>query len=545
MTSDYVNRLSTEEREILIKDLWEIQKKLCFITEEPIDLVLHKNDLDIDHIVPRSLGGKDDKSNLALTFSSANRSKQASDLKLARILHRYQQMKNQLKKEDRSPNLNDLLIRYNGSKHELNFVQEGNAIKFSLSSTGNTEIIQVPVYKDKLSNLEYFFTCLPIEFLYHDEVINPRSIGGNISKLVTEFYIGNPQLHISLAWIDISQGTSSRIRIFDGQHKAAAQILLGIREMPVRIFINPDKDKLILTNFKAETVLRQIAFDKSVQRHLGNTLYKDRVERYQSDNGLDKDDLNFSEKSLINYFKGESREMKRYILDAIRDGITHNPDNKLTEFIDFGGRAKEKPLSYSTIEKTFYSFFIYLDALETPISHRLEDGKNPRELEKSQILELMNIIAEEIFIGKFDLAIGTFQIENKIQKGEHFALEHVRAYRMSKEEIIYSWLKFIEQIVYNDFTVRGIPIKKEKLFQYEFERQLWGNIRTFIRNLCHLSLWANNEISSTVFGGKQNYNYWHEIFTTGKTSFYRCIRIMTGELPLQTPSSACLQAPTA
>jgi hypothetical protein len=531
MASDYLSSINETRRQELIKDLWEIQKGLCFITEKPIDLVLHKNDLDIDHIVPKKMGGKDDKSNFALTFASANRSKQASDLKLARILYSFQKLKEELdEKEDRNPNLNDLLQKVNGSKFELSFIKEKNTIKYSFSSLGKPEIIEVPFYKDDLSKLEYFFACFPIEYLYHDEVINPRSIGDNISKLVDEFYHENPQLHISLAWIDISNSTNSKIRIFDGQHKAAAQILLGVRTIPVRIFINPDKDKLILTNFRAGTTLKQIAFDKSIQRHLGNTLYRDRVERYQKEHELDENNLNFSEKALINHFKGESREMKRYILDAIRDSITHNPDNKLTEFIDFGGRAKEKPLSYSTIEKTFYSFFIYLDALDTPISYRLEEGKNPRELEKSQILQLMNIIAEEIYLGKFDLDIGTYQIENKIQKGEKIDSDHVRAYRMSKEEIIYTWLKFVEQIVYNYFAMKGMPIKKERLFQYEFDIPLWNHIRNFIKNLGNLPLWVNNELSSTVFGGKQNYSYWQSIFETGQSPFG--VKVLTESINL-------------
>ena len=515
---EYLSGLKAEERNGLIKELWEIQKGLCFITEEPIDLILHKNDLEIDHVIPKKMGGKDDKSNFALTFASANSSKQASDLNLARIIHRFRKIKKDLENEDRNPNLNDVLVRNDGSKHDLIFVKTGKAIRYSLSAIGKSEIIELPVYTDKLSNLEYFFTCLPIEYLFHDDIINPRSIGENISKLITEFYGGNPQLHVSLGWIDISSSESSKVKIFDGQHKAAAQIMLNMREIPVRVFINPNKDRLILTNFKAGTTLKQIAFDKSIQRHLGNTLYRDRVERYQKDHNLEEDNFSFSEKSLINYFKGESREMKRYIIDAIRDNITHNSENKLKEFIDFGGRAKEKPLSYSTIEKTFFSFFIFLDALETPLSYRLEDGRNPRELEKSQILKLMNIIAEEIFIGKFDLDIGTNQIENRIQKGERLPMEHVRAFRMAKEEVIYSWLKFIEQIVYNYFTTLGKPIKRDKLFQYEFEPALWNNIRAFIINLCNLPLWANNELSLTVFGGKQNYNFWHDIFSTGHSS---------------------------
>jgi hypothetical protein len=514
---DYLRELKPEDRRKLVEELWKVQKGLCFIWEDPIDLDLHYNDLDIDHVIPKSLGGKDDKSNFALTFSDANRSKQAADLELARIIHRFKKIKDEIAKEDRSPNLNDLLVKHNGSKHDLKFIKTDKSIKYSLSSTGKPEIVELPVYKDTLSGLEYFFACLPIEYLFHDDHINPRSIGENISKLITEFYSGNPQLHISLGWIDISQNKPSKVKIFDGQHKAAAQVMLGTRIIPVRIFINPDKDKLTLTNFKAGTTLRQIAFDKSVQRHLGNTLFWDRVEKYRKDNLLDENNLNFSEKDLTNHFKGAGPETKRYILDAIRDSITHSQDNKLKEFIDFGGRAKEKPLSYSSIEKTFYSLFIYLNVLETPISYKLDEGMNPRDLERSQIIGLMNIIAEEILIGKFDFNIGTHTLESKIQKGEILSMEHVKAYRIVKEEIMHSWLKFIKQIVYNYFATIGKPIEEEKLFQSKFDDALWNNIRAFLQNLWNLPLWSNNTLSPTAFGIKHNYGFWHNIFSTGNS----------------------------
>jgi hypothetical protein len=270
---------------------------------------------------------------------------------------------------------------------------------------------------------------------------------------------------------------------------------------------------LLTTNTNAGTTLRQVAFDKSVQRHLGSALYLDRIERYKVDLGLGEAHFSFSEKD----FKGESREMKRYILDAVRDSITHNPENKLKDYVDFGGRGKEKPLSYSTIEKTFYSFFIYQDVLDTPIDYLMEEGENPRELEKEQILRLMNVIGEELFIGKFDSDIGTYRIENRIQGGESLPLDHLRAFRMSKEEILYNWLRYIHQIIKNYFIMQGTPIQEEKLFQYHFPVPLWERIRTFVRNLSNLPLWVNKELSSTVFGGKQNYKYWQGIFEKGKT----------------------------
>jgi hypothetical protein len=518
MASNYLARLSSSEREKLIDDLFKIQNGKCFISEDIIDIVLHKDLLDIDHVIPSKMGGKDDPSNFALTFASANRSKQASDLKLARILHRFKKIQDNLKNlEDRSPNLDDILKTKQGSKFKLSFKIEDNHILYSLAQSGNNSIVKAPIHKDKLSGLDYFFAVLPIEYIFHDDKLNPRSIGSNISKLIDEFYRGNPQLHISLGWIDINTTTDAYVKIFDGQHKAAAQVMLDVKEIPVRIFINPNEDLIILTNFRAGTVLKQVAFDKSIQRHLGNTLFFDRVKRYQSELTLEEDNLNFSERELVNYFKGESRELKRYILDSVRDGITRNSDNKLMEYIDLGGRAKEKPMSYSSIEKTFYSFFIYQDLLDTPISFKLEEGTNPRSLEKSQIVKLMNIIAEEIFIGKFDFEIGTAQLESKIQKNEVLPEEHMRAYRMAKEEILYNWLKYLSQIIQTHFISLGHPVDEKKLFQYEFSDILWNNIRNYVINLSELPLWTNNELSNTVFGGKQNNQFWQTIFSTGST----------------------------
>ena len=515
MASKYLDGLSREQYEELRRELWQIQNGKCFVSDESIDLTIHRSDLDIDHVIPLRLGGKDDRSNLALAFSSANRSKQDSDLNVARIIHHFYKIKEQAEEEGRSPNLNDILCDKGGAKYPLDFNRAGNTIQYSFSKISRNEINTASIFIDKLSKVEYFFAYLPIEYIYHDSIINPRSIGKNVTGLISEFYKGNPQLHIALGWIDIQDEMSSCVHIFDGQHKTAAQLLLGIKEVPVRVFINPDKDKLVQTNFKAGTTLRQVAFDKSVQRHLGNTIYKDRVVQYQKEHGFDEENFDFSERDVLEYFKGEAREMKRYIIDAQRFNIKQDPNNKLNKYIDDGGRSTDKPLSYSTVEKTFFSFFINGEPLTTKISFGLEDGKNPREIERKQLVELMNFVAEEVLIDKFDFTIGTSQIENKIRKGETLPINHVRACRMCKEEIMYAWLTLIWQIVRNYFATMGISVDDKCLFETEFPSPLVANIRNAVRNISNMPLWKNTELS--IFGGKQVADYWKRVFSTGKT----------------------------
>lgn len=517
----YLSRLTSEQREELVRKLWEIQKHKCFICGKEIDLDLHKNDIDIDHVIPLQAGGKDDESNLAIAFSSANRSKQAKDLNLARIEWNYRNLQEKLKTQGRElPNLADILMDVCGNEPlNLIFKDNGAAISFIFSALGRPEIITVPVYTDALAKERYFFCNFPIEFINHDATINPRAIGPNVFNLIEEFYKGNPQLHISLGYIQIANNKESSVKLFDGQHKAAAQIMLGVKEIPVRVFIDPDIDKLRKSNLNAGTKLKQVAFDKSVQRNLGSTIYFERVKRYQMAKGLAEACLSFSEKDLINFYSGESREIKKYILDAVRTRIIRHEQNKLVPYIEMGGKAKDKPLSYSSIEKTFFSFFISQEALSTTLDYRSEEGLNPRYLEVEQIVKLMNIIADKIVIGKFDLDKGSNQIENKIQKGEEPDWNHVVAYRMLKEEIMYVWLGLVKDVISQYYLIsEGMFVGDgHDLFQRKFPINLWRNIENFIVNLSLLPLWKSKELSSTIFGGKNNYEFWKKVFMTGKS----------------------------
>ena len=509
MASKYLSSLSEQEYKNLTNKLLNIQQRKCFICEKEIDAIHETN---IDHIIPLNLKGKDNDQNFALTHESCNKSKQDSHLQIARILCRLDQIQEKECKKDERFSLKQVLSYYEGSKFDFKFKKESDYFEYNFQRLNENEGLKARIYKDYLSEEESVFIEIPIQYIYHDDTINPRGINRrSIGKLIKEFYKKNPQLHVSLARVD-----DNKVRIFDGQHKAAAQILLGSERILTRLFLSPIVERLTETNTNAGSTLRQIAFDKAIMRQLNNTLYKEKISVFQRCHGKKEDDFSFSENDLIEYFKGESKDIKKYIIDGLKYSITHHQKNKLTSYINFEGKAKGLPISHSTFDKTFLNLFINSKIF---LSADIGCEDNPRELEIEQCVRLINIIAEEIYMEKFDKDIGIWKIEENIikKKLNRITDDHLVAYRMGKEEIMYNWLQYIIEVIKSYFYTCGTRFNEDSLLQNLFNEQLFTNIKKAITNLKNMPLWRDRAMASTIFSGKKNYQYWNAVFSTGRT----------------------------
>ena len=504
----------------MMRRLFEVQAGGCYICDEPVDLELHHDDLQIDHIDPFSEGGPDVANNFALTHSSCNRSKGASDIRVARRLVELDKLHQQAREQGgRGANLSHVLDKYGGGKSSLRIRRNAtSSVEFSFAEVGDNRVHSVPLYKDPLSGMDYFFAVAPIEYIHHDDRINPRDIGANVRKLIEEFLRNIPQLHIGLAWWtpDDPSGNAGLLKLFDGQHKAAAQIMLGARELPVRVFMEPDVNVLVTANTNAGSTLRQVAFDKATMRHLGSTLYADRASQYRKMRELPEDDLSFSERDLVRHFRGESRQMEKYIIDAQRDSITHSSDNRLKEFIEMGGRGTSRPLAYSTVESAFFQL-LYKNALDTPIDESLEAGYNPRDLERIQMVRLMNAFADVFFVNHWNPDIGGRQIENRVSKGDEIPANHLRAWRIARDEVAVNIIRCVKLIIKNHFAYNAKIVDDERLLHASLPDSLWEGIENFLRSLGALGCWFDKNLSQSVFGPKQNLDYWSTVFEKGQS----------------------------
>lgn len=527
MHSPFLDSLSQDEKNNLRLRLFKRQNELCFICQEKIDLVV--SEVDVDHIKPISRNGLnvDDESNFAITHSSCNRSKGDNDLNVARAIAKIKNIQkdfsekwiknsNNYDGKHTQANLGDLLEFVGGAKYELKYRIENDEFIYSLSEIGDNTIYKAKIFTDTLSKTKTCLIELPIEYCYHDDFINPRAINSSVAKLIKEFYLGNVQLQVSLARINEDE---KKVYIFDGQHKSSAQIVLGVRKLLVRLFIDCEKEKLLEINKRAGTELRQIEFNKNVIISLNQSLYSDKVKQYQRDMNLQEDDFNFTEKQLFDHFKG-GVNIRPYIIDNQKHLVVHSPENKLNRFINFEGKSTKLPISYSTFSKSFLPLFI--DS-KTLAKGNLDDENCERYIEYAQLIQLQNMIAEKIFIDKFDTEVGIDRIENKIlsKNDTDITDEHLVAYRLAKDEIMNAWLELLQGIIYqslsNNFKIVGVDNAKQNCFKIKFDDIQWKHIDIFLDKFVGLPIWKNRGLSDTVFGGKKLFSYWRETLEKGIT----------------------------
>ena len=130
----------------------------------------------------------------------------------------------------------------------------------------------------------------------------------------------------------------------------------------------------------------------------------------------------------------------------------------------------------------------------------------------------MNVFAETFFIGKWDYDIGGNRLESRIQNGERFPDEHLRAWRISRVEVAVNVMRWVRLVIEHYFALTGKQVERERLFLEEFPDLIWGNIERFLRRLSELTCWTDTELSSSVFGAKQNTDYWDSVFKTGTST---------------------------
>jgi hypothetical protein len=185
------------------------------------------------------------------------------------------------------------------------------------------------------------------------------------------------------------------VLLFDGQHKAAAQVWAGRTALDCKVYINPEVRRLKETNLSAHDKLRQMPFYTSTLLEKYASMATEDWETFLLRTGPKTESafLDFV-RTVANLSKAEA--LKRIRSMIYRD-ILEDPDNTLRDYITEENRGRQNPLTMYRLEKTFLAEFVAApplnDEFESPAYHRDEEREN--------LVRLLNIIVAESLTGRW------------------------------------------------------------------------------------------------------------------------------------------------
>jgi hypothetical protein len=129
-----------------------------------------------------------------------------------------------------------------------------------------------------------------------------------------------------------------------------------------------------------------------------------------------------------------------------------------------------------------------------------------------------------------EASLGGRRVESRLQDGEAIPEGHLRAWRIAREEVLANVMRWVRLVIANYFAYTGKVLPEEKQLHSQLPDELWNRIGNFLESLSRLPCWVDRNLSMTVFGPKQNLDYWQKVFQTGKAP--SDIQVLAGPLDL-------------
>lgn len=509
-----LTEIKGKQRDDLIKKLYEKQAGKCFICGESIDLKNHQ--VDIDHITSITKG-LDSEQNWALVHARCNRSKGNRPLQLMQYIYRYRKDREKFLEKENDFNVGHALDACLPKRNEVFARELDSTIEISyLGEARKSRKLEFGIILDRRNNIRSFVGYIPFQCLFHDPNINPRSIL-DLEPMIEEFYSDNPQLQPSLAILLFNESEGKgKISLFDGQHKAAAQLYLGNDELLTRVFINPDKDKIKETNFRAHTIVAQIHFPEFIKDKVGHDIFKQGFDHYcdTAEKSNDSEEKFIQKPEVGNDYRQHLQSYLKY--EALFGSGRKHEILNYVEAINV--RSKKHPLSYDTLDKTFLKFFLFLRSAKEP----LVTSEKYRALEKENLGTLMSIFVDEVLERKFDLSKGIFKIEDSILENRNsIDTGHLAAYRICRRPAMIVWVDQLQKAIVRMFKTKDKYDKAdwadERVLWVEMDSQDSKMIRRMFQVIQQHKIWIEKDNAETVQAlASTRQRDWREILLDGK-----------------------------
>jgi hypothetical protein len=437
--------------------------RVCFIDGAPIP---EDEKPEFHHIQPFALGGPTDIANIApvckkhhLTLGTMSLQEYKDKLVLGRFF------------EDGAPKyLNDLIThRCQKCGQVVRFQCTDGTI--TLYDDGPAQVY--PLHQCPTTKWRYFYATLPVCHLGNDTELQPRALREASVWSLYRNFLTNTQLAPSICRM-LEDGT---VLLFDGQHKAAAQIWAGRPKIECKVYLWPDARALKETNLEAHGQYRQMSFYSAELMRKYADVCKEDWEEYLQTEGA-KSELGFF--NFLVHAKSKSRAAARKeIWLAVCEAITGDPSARISEYMTEKQRGRRQPLSFSRVERAFLRTMV----LDPPVGAEFETDEDHRADERRNLVRLLDIVVEEGLDNRWNPDVGN-------------AL-HLRTERVFSAGAIRAWALVLRDTINQHLHHYSEDQRATFLFRSVSEED-FGYFKRFVARILAHKLWDDPDPTGEV-----------------------------------------------
>lgn len=458
-----------EQRRVLTQDeKSELLNKhsACYICLETLE-GYSSEEIEFDHIYNYADGYPQDLSNFAPVHASKDpRKLNCHKAKGRKTPYKYREELRIKSKLEKISGLKDLCSSAVQSVYSI------LTDKKSITINGDT----LPLYNQKIDNSDnfYFYHEIDTKFIEDDDKIQLRPLEPKILPMI--FHLKQSvQLLPSLGRLDLDSKT---IKIFDGQHKAVAQIIGNNRKkIPCIIFINPDVDKMRIVVYLAHSDFLQQRYKKShIDAKLAE-IYKQKIEAFRKRVG--DPNARYSETDILT---GESKaNIRKFLLASIISEIQLE-----RSFIrDYAAQSrteqKRRPILWQSIERIVIKFC----NLEL-VDDFSDSESNFRSNEIENICFILDQIEE-------------YSIKNKWDPGNPESKSHQLSRTYYYRTAFNNWISTLEEALkFALEQMQGAKIYGALCYQKTFSPEIKSRFITVIKKLFDYPLWVQETIQNEI-----------------------------------------------
>ncbi len=444
----------------------------CFISGEVIG---PDDDVEYDHIQPFSKEGETSTANIRAVLRKHNRRKSDQSLYDVRDNLRLERLFEAKKNNIR---LQDILELKEVEKLSTHAQKVGNLIKIDDGKAS----FSFPLFYDLILDVSYFYGRIPVPWLENDdqEGLQPRVIDFKRLIAIRDHLKSHPQLAPSIGRL-----LGNKLKLFDGQHKLAAQVLNNQVEVDIKVYVSPESaekskslfDNLMITNLEAHSKLKQIPFYTSTLLDRLSVIYREFLEEFISI----KPPENHSEQNFIHFLVGHKGFSTAGAKDVLRSAIKNAAldGSKLASYVAEASKDANFPMTVDLLDKTIFRSTLYLE----PAAARFTSETDYRSTETANFAEVSSLLVEQTGIVDW--------VQHS--KGKSLTNAQLKARRIWHKGSVLTWSPYLKSILFYALHIMTNDEREKMLYRPSITSHQLDVVRHCLVRLFSHPMWDDPE----------------------------------------------------